>query len=77
MHLADHVAAIDQALVAFEDGVGLAVGVQSHTDDGPHGAVHTRSITTGGEDTNAALLGGIDGMLGGLHDGELKTVDLP
>lgn len=69
MHLADHVAAIDQALVAFEDGVGLAIGVQSHTDDGPHGAVHTGRITTGGEDTNAALLGGIDGMLGGLHVG--------
>jgi hypothetical protein len=67
VQLADHVAAIDQSFVSFENGVGFAVAVNCHTDNSPHGTVHTGSISTRGEDTNAASLGRLSGDFGGLH----------
>jgi hypothetical protein len=46
VQLADHVAAVDQSLVSFENSVGFTVAVDCHTDNGPHSTVHTGGIST-------------------------------
>jgi len=56
LHLLDHVAAFDKAIVSLVDGKGLAIGVHGHADHSTHSSVHARGVTTGGHDANSSLL---------------------
>ena len=54
VHLADVLATVDHALVAFVDRVDVQVALEGGAHDGAHGGVHPWGIATAGQDADAA-----------------------
>lgn len=64
-HLADQVAAPDEALVALVDAVGIAAEVNGHAHAGPHDAVHAGRVAARGHDGDLLLGSHLCGCAGG------------
>ena len=55
LHLLDHVATVDETLVALVDSVGRAARRNGLPDNSSDGAVHARRVTTRGHDSDLLL----------------------